>query len=260
MKNLIVYFTSTGNSLKIAQDLAKGLGDTEIIGIPQALKQKNFEADTIGIVTPVYCWGLPGIVRDFVQKTTLTAKYVYAVTTYGGCPGDTLLQLNTELKKKGQSLQAGFGLQMPGNYTPMYGAQSLETQEKYFNKAQQKLPEIIATIQKKNPAPIAWGPWFISGILRLTRFYNMFISHVKNSDKAFFVQDNCDGCGICANVCPVNNIQLTNKKPAWQHNCENCLACLQWCPKEAIQYGKITVGRKRYHNPNITVKNIIAQK
>jgi ferredoxin len=149
---------------------------------------------------------------------------------------------------------------MPGNYTPLYGAQALEKQEKMFIKAKTKIEEVIQAIRKKETAPIAWGPWFVSGLVRLTRFYNMFLSHVKESDKAFIVQDTCDGCGICAKVCPVDNIQLQNNQPVWQHHCENCLACLQWCPKEAIQYGKVTIGRKRYHHPEITLKDILAQK
>jgi MinD superfamily P-loop ATPase len=34
------------------------------------------------------------------------------------------------------------------------------------------------------------------------------------------------------------------------------MACLQWCPVEAIQYGKKTIGRKRYHHPSIAVADM----
>jgi len=33
-------------------------------------------------------------------------------------------------------------------------------------------------------------------------------------------------------VCPVNNIEMVDKKPVWQNRCESCLACINWCPKE----------------------------
>jgi ferredoxin len=262
MKNSIFYFTSTGNSLKIAKDLAAGLPEAQVIGIPKILKQKNFvlEADTVGLVFPVYCWGLPRMVLNFVRAVTIKAKYVYAVTSYGGCPGDTLLQLAAELKKKGITLQAGFGLHFPGNYTPLYGAKPEAKQQELFAKAKLAIPSIIETIKTQKPEKLAWGPWWVSVLLRLTGFYNMFLTHVKDSDQKFLVQDTCDGCGICAKVCPADNIILKDGKPNWQHHCENCLGCLQWCPKEAIQYGKTTIDRKRYHQPEIRLKEIMAQK
>lgn len=35
------------------------------------------------------------------------------------------------------------------------------------------------------------------------------------------------------------------------------MACIQYCPNEAIEYGKKTIGRKRYKNPNISLKEMI---
>ena len=76
-------------------------------------------------------------------------------------------------------------------------------------------------------------------------------------DKQFWVTDRCNSCGICVKVCPVNNINLIEGKPVWQHKCEHCLGCLQWCPKEAIQFGKSTAKRKRYHHPDIKVQDFM---
>ncbi len=39
MKAVIYYFSGTGNSLKVAKDIAAGLGDTEIISIGEAIKK-----------------------------------------------------------------------------------------------------------------------------------------------------------------------------------------------------------------------------
>jgi epoxyqueuosine reductase QueG len=52
---------------------------------------------------------------------------------------------------------------------------------------------------------------------------------------------------------------MTNEKPSWLHQCDQCLACLQWCPQEAIQYGKKTVQYERYHQPEVTLDDMLEQ-
>jgi MinD superfamily P-loop ATPase len=78
-------------------------------------------------------------------------------------------------------------------------------------------------------------------------------------DRNFWVDDKCNGCGICARVCPAENIALQAAKPVWQHWCEQCLACLQGCPREAIQYGRTTPHYRRYHHPDIHLQAMLEQ-
>ena len=63
----------------------------------------------------------------------------------------------------------------------------------------------------------------------------------------FRVTDACIGCGRCAKLCPLNNIHLTDAKPQWNKNCTHCMACICCCPVEAIEYGRKSVGKPRYH-------------
>ena len=39
-----------------------------------------------------------------------------------------------------------------------------------------------------------------------------------------------------------------------------CLACINYCPENSIQYGDKTQERGRYHNPEITVQDLINKK
>ena len=87
-----------------------------------------------------------------------------------------------------------------------------------------------------------------------------FRDNVCENDKFFYADDNCNSCGICENVCPVNNIILVGGKPQWQHKCQQCLACISYCPEQSIQYGDKTLEKGRYHHPDITVKDLISQK
>ena len=67
----------------------------------------------------------------------------------------------------------------------------------------------------------------------------------------------CTGCAICQKICPVDNIKIENKQPIWGKQCEQCMACIQWCPTQAIEYSDKTRKRKRYHNPEIKISDMI---
>ena len=36
-------------------------------------------------------------------------------------------------------------------------------------------------------------------------------------------------------------------KPVWGKDCTHCMACICYCPAEAIEYGKKSLGKPRYH-------------
>jgi len=258
MKTKLFYFTGTGNSLVAARALAKELGDTEVISIPQVINTNlATDAERVGIVFPVYIWGMPLIVARFAEQLQVKpGTYLFGVATYGGFPAGTLLQLSDIFKKRNLEFAAGFGVHMPGNYTPLYGAHPVETQNKMFMKADIKLKQIAAEI-KTNKKGIIEKNNFIINFLFSSFLYNSSYKQIPQMDKGFWADEKCNNCGICVKVCPVKNIKLENSKPQWQHKCEQCLACLQWCPTEAIQFGKNTAKRKRYHHPEVKIDDLI---
>ncbi|MDP2923493.1 MAG: EFR1 family ferrodoxin [Candidatus Omnitrophota bacterium] len=260
MSTTIFYFTGTDNSLKVARDLAKELGDANIISIPKVIdKEFDLSAERIGIIYPVYMFGMPLIVRKFIEKLkTNKNKYIFAIVTYGGMVGNTLGQNVKELATQGLKLSAGFAIRMPGNYTPLYEAVARQKQNKMFAEEAQRIKEIAKAINQKWPHKIAKGN-FIANFIFSEIIYNLSSPKIPIMDKKFWADEKCTSCGICVKVCPVNNIELSSKKPRWLHNCEQCFACLHWCPQESIQYGKKTLGRKRYRNPEIKLEDLIKE-
>ena len=259
MSTVIYYFTGTGNSLKIARDIAAALGDATLVPVAQAVKQVSIDpkTDSIGIVFPVYMWGMPLIMSDFVKKLAAgSSAYIFGVTNYGGNKAGTLLQLDRELKAKGLKLASSFGIRMPGNYTPMYGAMAVEKQQKQFAKEQEQIKEIAATVKARKSNSVASDNFIVNSILS-GFIYPNGSKQIPGADKKFMADEKCNSCGICEKVCPVANIKMTNGKPEWLHHCQQCMACLQWCPQIAIQYGPKTAARKRYHHPDITVNDMI---
>ena len=257
MPTAIYYFSGTGNSLKIAKGLADELKDTELISIARAVNTEpkgNFEK--IGIVFPVYMWGLPLIVSDFLKKLKNSKSYFFAVATYGGFPGSAVVQAGKLLEANGIKLSSGFAVRMPGNYTPMYGAIPDGKQRKMFEEAEKKVKKIAEFVRAGlNSKPEK--SFFLLNWLFSKKFYSFAAPHIHEMDKRFWADEKCTSCGICEKVCPVSDITLVNGKPVWHNHCQQCLACLQWCPVEAIQYGKSTEGRRRYRHPQSKVQDFL---
>ncbi len=264
MQTVLFYFTGTGNSLKVARDLAEALGSTELIPIARSMRQGDHSipasATRAGIICPVYVWGLPLIVQQFIEGLVLDkSTYVFGVATYGGFPAATLKQIDRLLKQKGLKLSAGFGVRLPGNYTPLYGAPSEDEQRKLFSKAKIKLEQIARIVSEGREAKIESNSSIVN-LVCSDFIYTHGIPQFPHGDSEFWVNEKCNSCATCARVCPVDNIEMEGGKPKWQHHCQRCLACLHWCPQEAIELGKRTPGRKRYRHPEITGEDIIQQK
>lgn len=257
-KNTIFYFSGTGNSLQVSKDIAARFDDMEVLSIPKIINNNEIkiQAETIGIIFPVYMWGLPLIVESFIKKLNINkSTYVFAVATFGGMPGNALKQVNDLMEDKDAKLNAGFIINMPGNYIVMYGAVSKDNQIKAFEKEKIKVEKMVEIIKEKEDYKYEKSKIVVDRIFGSIVYKR--INKVHTMDKLFFSKDNCNGCGVCEKVCGVKNIEMKNGKPTWKNNCEQCMACIQYCPQEAIEYDKKTNGRKRYRNPNVSLQEMI---
>jgi ferredoxin len=259
MATTIFYFTGTGNSLKIAGDLAGLLGDARLVRISPDIIPLTVEgpADKAGIVFPVYADGLPRIVEAFARGLDLPlGTYAFAVANYGGSSGGSLLQMDNIFKGKEVPLSAAFGFKMPDNTQILFPPCSKAEQEEDFRREEESVRTIAGIIQSKAAA---------RDDLDLTRrrLGTMWARppfDPRGMAKEFRADGKCNGCGLCEKICPVENVAMKDGRPVWLNRCEQCVACMQWCPKEAIQFGDKTTGWGRYHHPAITAKELFRQK
>lgn len=251
MNNLIFYFTGTGNSLQIAENIADSLGGSEAISLAGYDLSAEVEAERVGIVFPVYFWGIPKIVERFLKQLKIRkGAYVFAVANYGLWPGKALDAAGKILEQRSIPLNSAFLIKMPDNYILWYGAKSEQTQNKLFEREKIKIKHIAEIVGRKEDSPMEKSRYVIDRI---------FTNPVKRSaakkygtqDLKFSATESCVGCGLCEKICPVHNITLINQKPVWNHHCEVCLACIQRCPQKAIDYNHKTQNRTRYINPNV---------
>jgi flavodoxin len=187
MKTIIYYFSATGNSLKVAKDLAEKLGDTTLVAIPKVMTSElDLHADNIGIVYTVYCWGIPPMVAKFLNKLRPEhAKYFFAIATYGGSSAGTLLQAKKRLKKHTIKLASGFVVQMPTNYIVWGEALSEEEQEKLFHSWNKRVDVIANIIKNQKEHDIEAGS-FLSNLFLSKALYSISIPKFPKMDKSFW--------------------------------------------------------------------------
>jgi ferredoxin/flavodoxin len=256
MQYTIYYFTSTGNSLQIARQLASTLKNTTLQSMTTQppIQSVGGQDQAIGFVFPVYFLGLPRIVKRFVQNLPIQpGTYCFAISTFGGSSMDSLGMLNDILKQKGCYLSYGDSVKMPGNNLIRYGALPVDKAQKMIDAAMVKVNTTAQAITKQTVQPIKRKAKLLCKTINNYFMYR----NIENFDKKFTVDNTaCTGCNLCRNICPVQNITTTNHQPVWNHQCEQCVACIQWCPTQAIQYGKKTAAFKRYHNPTINAQDL----
>jgi len=242
----IFCFTSTGNSLYTAKKLAEKIGGKVM---PMNNGSIPCEDDVIGIVFPVYFWGLPRMVERFVTEMHIANKsaYVFAVATCGGPVFGVLGRLKKLLQPKGISLRYGIRLVSVTNYIPEYEAKDNDTLRRKIDENILKIADAINN-RKSNR---------IQGFTILNKIiYNSFPN--ESSDQYFSVALTCTGCMTCQKVCPANNITMKDDKPSFQHRCEHCLACIHSCPAHAINWKEKTQGKDRYRNANVSLNDLIS--
>ena len=260
MKTTIYYYTGTGNSLWVARAVSEGLGEANLVSIPDCRDDElTGNADTIGLIFPVHIWGAPApIVRFAGGLKSLRPGYLFAIAVHGGQVANTLVELRGILKKRGVALNSGFEIAMPSNYIPWGGPGPAEKRNRQFEEAKAKTARIAAHVRNRRIGPIEKGPLWQRVVFTL--IHKVSFNRVPGMDRNFWVDEKCNECGLCARVCPAGNITISGGKPSWNHRCEQCLACIQWCPREAIQYGKKTSRYERYHHPEIILKDVLKSR
>ena len=247
---MVFYFTATGNSKFIADRIAATTAD-QVKNISECVENGLYsfefaDGERLGFVVPVYYYGVPIIVSEFVEKLKVSANheyYSFAVLNCGGTTGDAGRFIKRVIKT-----DAVFGVKTVDNYVPMYKIVSEDDINAQLDAAEDEIDKIISLIKENAPGMYNTVSGRLPGV-HTTLLYPAY-KHGRKTSK-FKASSNCTGCRLCEGVCPRKAIEFTAEAPRWiKPQCEICLACLHRCPVNAIEYGK-SAGRGQFVNPRV---------
>lgn len=244
MKTLIICFSQTGNTRKIAECIRQGMmeetQDCRILDLGQAAQQDLAGYDLVGLGCPVFYYQEPINVRDFLKALPeMPGKNWFIFCTHGSIIGNTFPSMIRHLQQKGVAV-IGYHDTYADAWLPFYPHPTYTTghpdrqdldEARLFGKwivdqARDVISGKARTVAEPDPIPEEWlknAQWFTA-----EKMAQIFPPLRLNSDL-------CTQCLECEQNCPVEGIDLTAEPIRMQEPCIFCWRCVNICPERAIQ-------------------------
>ena len=232
-----VYFSGTGNTKHCVERLVHLLDDTaQCVPIEDlqtdALLEKE---DTIVLGYPTQFSNAPFMVRDFIKKnrSLWNGKKLFIVNTMGLFSGDGTGCTARLLKKYGASILGGMQIKMPDSVCD----------SKLLKKSVEENRQIVRSADKRieqAAEQMRQGKYPREGLSVIDHCKGLFGQRLwfyhKTTDYTdkLKISDSCIGCGLCGKACPMNNIQMNDKRATPGNRCTMCYRCISLCPQKAI--------------------------
>jgi len=231
----IYYFSGTGNTLVITQEVAKVLcehGKTvSLLPIETSDPTKINIEHSIGFAFPVAIFATYPFVWEFFEKLPQGRGTVaFMLDTLAGFSGGIVSPLKKLLCKKHYIPLGAKEFIMPSNYGKIAPNEKNEAKkERALKKAKQYAESLLAGKTNWRYIPIL--PALIHQLSKLK------IAWRKMGGQITIDQTRCTKCGLCAKLCPVKNITIEEGAfPKKGDRCYSCMRCVAFCPANAILF------------------------
>lgn len=213
MKSLSIYFSTSGESEKVAQYYAEKL-DCPCIDLTTPSAQQQFDFNQhyqLLIVTfPVHCQHIPQPFKPILKKLKADAFIInltYGRMSFGNCLFETAKLIQGK----------------------MIGASLIPAKHTYLNNESitnlEALDPIIANIPYQQPISI---PKF-----KFHPLANFFPKLRSQIGVKILKTGACSNCNFCTIHCPTESIICGEVK---KHKCIRCLKCIYVCPHQALMF------------------------
>lgn len=230
------YFSGTGNTLlvveKMEETFKKNGADVELYRIEESDPEKVNLQHTLGLAFPVASFSTYPFVWEFMESLPpASGTPVFMVDTLGAYSGGIVGPLHNKLKKKGYKPTGACEIIMPWN---IFYIQSDETRKELIENGIKKA-EIYA--QALIDGKTNWGSFPVLPNVLCSLARSLMSSWEWKSQQKWLAfqagKFKCNQCGICAQICPLNNIEM-KEYPTYKCKCQFCMRCVSFCPNDAI--------------------------
>lgn len=246
-----VYFSGTGNIKYCIEKFLKALdGEVEALLIEDLSAMDAVKnADEIVFAYPVYYSNLPKIVRDYILNNSgiWRGKRIFVIATMGMFSGDGTGFSARLFKKYGAKVIGGPHLKMPDCIGDVkLPKKPLDKNRELIKQADDKIVKAADKIKLgKYPKEGLGFFYHIAGLFGQRLYF--YDKTKKYNDGVKADGDKCVGCGLCASVCPMKNIQVEGGKVTFNGKCTMCYRCFSNCPQKAITI----IGKQVYEQSKI---------
>ncbi|MFW9989421.1 MAG: EFR1 family ferrodoxin [Candidatus Odinarchaeota archaeon] len=246
MNVLIIYFSQTKNTEKIAYKIQKGIlksgNQCNIVKIKDVDVEilKNF--DMIGLGTPTFFYREPRNVEIFNKKLPkLVDKHCFLFCTHGSIIGNTFFRMAKALKNKSFIIIGTFDTYASSSIqfypTPMHTEGHPDKIE--FKQAYNFGKEICSVSERIREGEVNLIPEFkyISDTWWARESERLTLDVLRKISPEFKINiEKCTKCLICQESCPADAIDVEKKPPEIQkEGCIFCWGCEKVCPVGAIE-------------------------
>ncbi len=244
MNTLIIYFSQTGGTLKVAEHIRDGVmdmtGQCDMVSIEEAGVASLADYDLVGLGCPVFYFQEPFNVRSFMESLPqLPGKQWFLFSTHGSSWGNIFPLMAERLKSKG-IIVIGYHHTYSDSSLPYYPYPSMthghpDAQE--LGEARSFGRELItcskriaqgdeSLIPAPEPVPEDW--------VKISEMYTPEFME-QELPRLSIDMDKCTLCKDCEEGCPVDGIGVEEDPPRIQQPCIYCWNCAKICPVQAIE-------------------------
>jgi flavodoxin/Fe-S-cluster-containing hydrogenase component 2 len=243
MRTLIICFSQTGNTRKVAESIREGVvsvtGQCDLVNMADVDTGSLSGYDLVGIGCPVFYYQEPFNVRDFMEHLPhLPGRHWFVFCTHGSIIGNTMPSMAARLREKGilvigyhdtyadgtlpfypyPTLTTGHPDRMDLEQAGAFGKKVVERSQRIAEGDRDLVAEPTAVPEEWKRTASALNPEFMEQMMPKLRI---------NTEK-------CTHCHACEDNCPVKGIDVEADPPRIQQPCIYCWFCAKICPVLAI--------------------------
>lgn len=226
MKFVQIVFSPTGGTQKVAEAITKCWnGDIEKIDLSDTAKDfssVNVDSDScVLIAVPSFGGRVPAVAVERLSKINGNNAKCVVVCVYGNrAYEDTLIELKDTAEKSGFLVFAA--VSAIAEHSIMHQYATGRPDEEDIKKLKEFSKDIIEKLKNQNNCQTSIN---VPG--------NETYKKVSSGGIVPKVDNNCISCGLCAEKCPVNAIDVNNTKVTDTEKCISCMRCVSICPVKA---------------------------